>query len=440
MQEAMWDGMSNSNEPITYKSYFINCSGCARSGMNAEKMKTYLNMNGFKEVDNPESADFIFMLTCGLPSSTPHELKLIPEYQKLKGELIVCGCLPAMEPERLTSVFNGKTVITKELDKIGEMFPNFQFKFRDIDDPNRLFRDGHYHQYTKDADGSKIGINKLLRSIWEHEITLPSLNRTRLPRFIDVDPDQYSIRISRGCAGNCSYCAIRFAVGKLHSKEPDEIIREVIRAISRGTYKISLVSDDTGAYGQDIGTNIVNLLKQILNIDPRIEIEYLQDLNPLYLCRYGDELVDLIRTKRIKSFQTAIQSGSERVLRLMNRPTDVKRYKTLIEKMRKVYPGIKIRNQIIVGFPSETEEDFNETKRLLKECKFDQVDVYQYHEYKLCNSTMIFPKVSKEIKINRQRELIDLGTPQLIIFSRINLKRISHYIGSKLRIWKEPLY
>ena len=407
--------------------------------MNAEKIKTYLIMNNLRMVDTPELADFILMFTCGLFTPTPYELYQIQEYQKLKGELIVCGCLPAMEPERVANVFDGKIVITKELEKIDNLFPDFRFKFKDVDEPNSLFRNGNYYEDEEDEDSIK-GDKKILTSILEHEIRIPLLNKTNLPRLIETDPNHYLIRISRGCAGNCSYCAIRFAVGKLHSKEPDEIIREVIRAISRGTYKISLVSDDTGAYGQDIGTNIVNLLKQILNIDPRIEIEYLQDLNPLYLCRYGDELVDLIRTKRIKSFQTAIQSGSERVLRLMNRPTDVKRYKTLIEKMRKVYPGIKIRNQIIVGFPSETEEDFNETKRLLKECKFDQVDVYLYREYSLCNSAMIFPKVSKEIKINRQRELIDLGTPHLIIFSRINLKRISHYIGSKLRIWKEPLY
>ncbi|MBN1389294.1 MAG: radical SAM protein [Candidatus Thermoplasmatota archaeon] len=434
------------------KTFYINCSGCARSGMNAEKIKNYLIKNDLIMVDAVERADLILMLTCGLPTSTPHELKVIQEYKKLKGEIIICGCLPAMEPERLAEVFDGRTVITKELERIDEIFPDLRYKFKDMDDTNRLFTEGHYHQYSRDA---KIpitalflesfayfvrGLQRIVLNVIEYEVKMPFLERTGLPRLIEVDPDGYSIRISSGCLGNCSYCAIKDAIGRLRSKSPDDILEEIRIAISKGEYRISFVSDDAGAYGLDIGTNLVSLLKRVLEEDERIQIEYLQDVHPQYLCRFGDEFIELVRTGRIKSLQTAVQSGSERVLKLMNRPLDVEEYKTIIKKMKKAYPAIRIRTQMIVGFPSETEKDFEETVRLLRDCHFDQTDAYQYHEYSSCDSKKIFPKIPKETMEERQRILLDMGRPRMIIFSRINIKRVLQQIAFMLGLWKEPKY
>ncbi|MGA1866620.1 MAG: radical SAM protein [Thermoplasmatota archaeon] len=409
------------------ETFFVKCHGCARSGMNAEKVRHYLIKNGLAMVDAAEKADHIFVLTCGLFTPTPYELHEIQEFDKLKGELVVCGCLPAMEPERLAEVFNGRTVITKELERIDELFPDFRYKFKDMDDVNRLFKNGEglgdYYLDKKTIELTR-GRKNLFKRALDHEISVPLLNRTNLPRLIEVDPHHHLVRVSRGCIGNCSYCAIKFAIGRLESKDPDEIIKEVQGAVSKGRYDLEIISDDTGAYGLDIGTNMISLLERILDVDEKIRIVYLQDVHPHYLCKFGDELIGLIKTGRIKSLQSAVQSGSERVLRLMNRPLDVERYKTMINKMKKAYPKIKIRTQIIVGFPSETEDDFNDSVRLLRECHFDQVDVYQYREYGSCASAKITPKVSKEIMEKRQNTLMQMERPRLIIFSRVTIFRM----------------
>ncbi|MBN1365075.1 MAG: radical SAM protein [Syntrophaceae bacterium] len=432
--------------------FFISCSGCARSGMNAEKVRILMERNNLKMVDSPDFADYILMLTCGLPTAMPYVLLEIQVYKELKGELIVCGCMPAMEPEKLEEVFNGKTVITKELAKIDELFPDFRYKFKDAEDPNICFKNGHYHPYIKSVhDSIKNLLQKALKEpikaskqlIWkvlEHEIRMPILNRTGLPRLITVDPDKYSIRISQGCKGNCSYCAIRFAIGRLKSKDPDQVIHEVQEAISKGIFSISIVSDDSGTYGSDIGTNIISLLQRILNVDKRVQIEYLQDLHPHHLIRFKDDLIELFKTGRIKSLQSAFQSGSERILHLMNRPMDIGAFKETINELKKAFSSLKIGTQVIVGFPSETEEDFSETVKVLEDCRFDQVDIFRYYEYKLCQSSSIFPKVPKEIMEKRQRLLLDKRPPTLIVFSRINMKRILHQIGFRLKLWKEPVY
>ncbi|MGA1866256.1 MAG: radical SAM protein [Thermoplasmatota archaeon] len=452
MMEAGSETRTDRKKSLRRKTFFINCSGCARSGMNAEKVRDYLVKNGLRMVNVVEKADLILMLTCGLPTSTPGELKVIHEYKKCKGELIICGCLPAMEPERLAEVFDGRTVITRELERIDDLFPDFRFKFKDMGDTNRLFGEGYYHQYSKSTNVPikalflesfayfVRGLEQIVLRVIEYEIRMPFLERTGLPRLIDVDPEGYSVRISSGCLGNCSYCAIKDAIGRLRSKAPEEILQEVRTAVSKGEYRISIVSDDAGAYGLDIGTDMISLLKKVLDVDEKIRIDYLQDVNPQYLCRFGDELIEMIGTGRIKSLQTAVQSGSERLLRLMNRPLDVDRYKMMIKNMKKAYPRVRIRTQMIVGFPSETEEDFDETVKLLKECCFDQVDVYKYHEYGSCASVEIFPKVSMKTMEERQRALIDMGRPQLVIFSRINIKRVLQQIGFILGLWKEPLY
>lgn len=418
--------------------FFLKCHGCARSGMNGERIKNYLIKNDLKMVTAPDEADYNFIFTCGLFTPTPYELYEIQEFKKLKGELIVCGCLPAMEPEKVAEVFDGRTVISKDLEKIDELFPDFRFRFRDVDDSNTLFKGGEGlgdHYESNMGKKPKKNLKQLLISIYDHEISIPILNWTRLPRMIEVDPEHYLIRISRGCLGNCSYCSIKHAIGRLKSKDPGLIIREVERAVSDGRFKIEIISDDSGAYGLDIGTNYVSLLRQILDVDERIKIEYLQDVHPHYLYRYQDELIDLVKTGRIRSLQTAIQSGSERILKLMNRPTDVERYKMMIEKLKKAHPGIRIRTQVIVGFPSETEEDFNDTMKLLKECSFDMVDVYQYREYSSCSSAEISPKVSKEVMEKRQEILLDLNHPPVIIFSKVNIRRLFQY--TRFKLWSQ---
>jgi tRNA A37 methylthiotransferase MiaB len=238
---------------------------------------------------------------------------------------------------------------------IDKIFPKFKTKFREIDDPNRIF--------LRNSDFIKNSIIKQsMRKITGINLIAP-LNRIfgNYPRGIDVNGNLFTIRISDGCSGNCSYCDIKKAIGPLKSKPMDEIMGETGKAISRRQFKINIISNDTGAYGIDIGTNIIELLKRILEQDKRITIEFIQDLHPAYIERYGDGFIELIHTKRIKSILSAVQSGNDRVIRLMKRPLNAENYKQTIHDFKKAYPGLGLKTQIIAGFPSETREEFQET-------------------------------------------------------------------------------
>jgi tRNA A37 methylthiotransferase MiaB len=165
------------------------------------------------------------------------------------------------------------------------------------------------------------------------------------------------------------------------------------KGIARKQYKINILASDTGSYGLDIGSSFPELLRSILNEDKRITIEFIQDLNPRWICRYKEDFIDLAKTGRIKSIVAPFQSGNNRVLKLMHRDLNLNEFKETISSMRKHCPGIKLGTQVIVGFPTETEEEFMDTVNFVKECKFDQVDIFAYHEVDGSDSKQVTPKV-----------------------------------------------
>ena len=146
------------------------------------------------------------------------------------------------------------------------------------------------------------------------------------------------------------------------------------------------------------------ILKEILAQDERIVIEFVQDLNPFFFCKYKNELVKLIATGRIKSTSVPFQSGSERILKLMNRRLDFSEFRETIKEIKKVNPAFKLRTQVIIGFPTETDDDFLKTMELLGDCNFNEVDLFAYYEGDGTVSQTITPKVSVEV-ISRRMNL-----------------------------------
>jgi len=405
------------------KKFFITCVGCARRRMDCERIKNYLIENHLEMADSPEKADLLFVSTCGLTKHFEDKsISKIMKSKNLAGETIVYGCMPLMNGERIKSVFNGKIINTKDISNIDQIFHNFEVKFKDLHDANKEFVESEFqkHIHLKQRIEQKIKsydlyypcmlfniifmfsekcrsrINRLLPSI----LTRPHIKNP--PTFIvDSNNDFFKLRISRGCAGNCSYCTIKYAIGKLRSKPITELLKELRKGMPIKQYKINIISSDTGSYGIDINSNLPELLQAILDEDERITIEFIQDLHAKWVCRYKSELTDLVNTRRIKSMLIAIQSGSERILKLMNRNTDINEFKNVIREMKKLYPSLRLRTQVIVGFPSETEKDVQDTIALVNECRFDEIDIFQYVERSAMNSVKLKPKVPDEIIAER---------------------------------------
>jgi len=404
------------------KTFYIKYIGCERRGLDAERIKNYLIQNKLKRAGSPENADYLLVITCGVGESENASIKIISDFQKYKGELIIGGCLPSMNPKKIRKIYRGNKIFnTKNIDQIDNFFPNFEIKFKQIEDPNRTLIENK-------SLFKKISLINFA-TLW---------NKINLPKSIEANPKIPTIRISRGCTGNCSYCTIRQAIGRLKSKQWDEIFREIKKALLKKQYRINIISSDTGSYGLDIGSNFPQLLEKILDLDNRIKIEFIQDLHPRWICRYNSELVNLIKTKKIKKILTAVQSGSERMLKLMNRPTDLNKYQKTLKKMKEIYPRLELRTQIIVGFPTETEEDFQTTINFVKDCKFDTVDVFKYQEYKMASSAKIKPKVFQRIieqRFCRAKEIFSIQPK-----TNINIDKLIGQFGLFLKRRCPKLY
>jgi len=391
-------------------------------------------------VTSPEEADYLLMSTCGLSKYHEDEsVRRILDLKGMDGESIVYGCLPLMNTEKVASVFNGRIINTRDIDSIETFFPDFKINFKNISDANKEYKEPYQVEHTglkhrlkeriKKFDllypciffniivffleKCRTGINKLIPAVFPTPLVLNP------PVFV-VDPkDNFMLRISSGCMGNCSYCNIKKAIGKLRSKPISRILEEVKNGLSNNHYRYNIISSDTGSYGKDIGTTLPELLKAILDEDERITIDFIQDFHPMWICKYKFELIELIKTKRIKSILAPVQSGNERILELMNRKTDIKVFKGVIKDMKKVFQRLRLRTQVIVGFPTETENDFEDTITLVEECGLDEVDIFQYVERNNMTSSKIFPKVPNEVIYDRIRK----------IKTYLPMRTITHAIG-----------
>jgi len=194
----------------------------------------------------------------------------------------------------------------------------------------------------------------------------------RLSKVIEI------VLISEGCLGNCAYCCVRFARGRLHSFPPDDIVKKVRRAVSEGVREIWLTSQDSGAYGMDINTNLANLLNECIEIPGKFMIR-VGMMNPNHASRILPELIESFRSEKVFNFlHLPVQSGDNRVLMRMNRRYTVEEFKGIVKAFRREIPDLTLSTDIICGFPGEKEEAFENTISLIKEVKPDVVNISRF--------------------------------------------------------------
>jgi len=207
--------------------------------------------------------------------------------------------------------------------------------------------------------------------------------------------DTLILPIATGCLNNCSYCATKFAKGKLRSFSEKEILDQIKKSKS---HEIYLTSQDNGAYGLDVGSNIVDLLKKIKNIAQQ-KIIRIGMMNPQYFLAFKEELIELLKDPHYYSFlHLPIQSGSQKVLDDMKRHYKIGDVVDSIKEIRKQIPDLCIETDIICGFPTEKEEDFEETKKILKEVEFDYVNVSKFSRRPGIEANKYKPLPTEEVK------------------------------------------
>ncbi len=372
----------------------IDC--CSKRKLDGKRFLKYFVKNGYKIVSNPKKADYILIITCGFSSwKTNLAFEKIKEYKKYKNELIIAGCVPETDKQELKKIFNGLTISTKILnnnpEKIDEIFPNNSIKFCEIKDTNIKIQN----------KGLDLSLNNLTRyfSILKFYILHKIFKKYKVTMDL-ISGATYTLRISWGCMNKCSYCAIKNAVGKYHSKPINQCIDEFKRGLKNGYKKFIIEADNTGCYGIDIDSSFPELLDELTKISGNYSI-VIKELHPMWIVKYYKDLENIFKRKKIIILEIPIQSLNERILKLMNRYSNVEKIKEVLMNIKNDFPDIAIITHFMIGFPTETWEEFNQTLSFFKKVNFYSIDLLSFSEKEGTDAFLIEPKIDSEEKNKR---------------------------------------
>ena len=373
------------------KTFYLCALGCPRRGIDSQKIYNYLESNGYAFTEDYQHANLIVISTCAFVKDREDQsIQAINYYRDNRSDhskIIVSGCLSKISPDMIEEYKDIDFLSPRELDNFDELI-GAGIKFKDIPEPNKIY------SHPLFADLSAIP---------------PKETKTRLNVRLDSEYDRddlFTIRLARGCLGNCSYCAIKFAAGSLESKPIREIISEFKKGLSQGHQTFTLVAGDTGCYGVDIGTSVVELLADIFKIDGAYKL-VLKEFNAQWLIKYQSELETLLTTNydKIDYIIVPVQSASDKILRLMHRPYKMENVKRCLRNLKNKIPQLKITTHIMAGFPGETEEDFQKSLDFIREFEFPYVDIYGYEDRPRTQASKLEGKIPLEVINQRVKKL-----------------------------------
>ena len=363
------------------KKFFLKTYCCQMNEHDSENIKGMLNEMSFTETLDMEDADLILLNTCSIRENAHNKafglLGRIKHLKETKPSIVagICGCMAQEEG-----------VIKEILAKY--RFLNFVFGTHNLDELPTLVEKGF--------EGSKLNID--VKSI-EGDI-IEDIPFTRDSKY------KAYINIIYGCDKFCTYCIVPYTRGKQRSRKKEDILKEVKELIKNGYQEITLLGQNVNAYGKDLYDNyfLADLLKDIskLNI-PRIRFITSHPWD------FTDDLVEVIKNNQniLNYVHLPVQSGSNKILKLMGRRYTKESYKELLDKLKTI-PNISITTDIIVGFPGETEEDFQDTLDMVKYSKYDSAYTFIYSPRENTPASKLEDNVSLEEKEQRLYRLNDL--------------------------------
>ena len=219
------------------------------------------------------------------------------------------------------------------------------------------------------------------------------------------------VKIQEGCNAFCSYCIIPYARGGLRSKDEQEAINEITTLVNNGYKEIVLTGIHTGRYGIEKNTSLEELLKKLVQIPNIFRIR----LSSIEINEITDGLIELIKNNKIMAnhLHIPLQSGSNKILKLMNRKYDLEYFINKINEIRKEIPDISITTDLIVGFPNETEDDFNETLETLEKIKFTKIHTFPYSKRKGTPAASMPNQITGDIKKQRVHKVLEISNIKL---------------------------
>jgi MiaB-like tRNA modifying enzyme len=316
--------------------------GCSANFADYEAATGLLKKADFQLVQSPRESDLLMMFTCTVKTPTERKMvKRIRELQALGKPFVIAGCMPKAEEELIEEI----------APKASLMGPDSILKVVEV------------------AQETLKGVK--VRTLEDLHIPKTCLPRVRINPVVHIAP------ISSGCLGDCSYCIVKFARGRLFSYPLEAIVEDASRAISSEAREIWVTAQDTAAYSSG-GACLPDLLEALCALEGRFYIR-IGMMTPNMALSILDDLVEVFREEKVFKFlHVPVQSGNDEVLKRMNRRYSTDDFRHLVARFREEIPEISLSTDVICGFPGETEEQFRDSLRLVEEVKPDVVNISRF--------------------------------------------------------------
>ncbi|MGL4860959.1 MAG: 30S ribosomal protein S12 methylthiotransferase RimO [Enterobacteriaceae bacterium] len=370
--------------------------GCPKNLVDSERILTELRTQGYLVVPHYQDAELVIVNTCGfIDSAVEESLEAIGEAMAENGKVIVTGCLGARE------------------DRIREVHPNVL----EISGPHSYQQVlQHVHKYVPPPEYDP------------YTSLIPE-------QGVKLTPKHYAyLKIAEGCDHNCTFCIIPSLRGKLESRPIGSVLEEAKRLADAGVRELLVVSQDTSAYGADtqfrtgfyqgqpVKTNLYSLCEQLSQLGIWVRLHY------IYPYPNVDDLIPLMAEgKLVPYLDIPLQHASPKILKLMKRPGAVERTLERIKKWRALCPELTLRSTFIVGFPGETEEDFQLLLDFLQQAQLDRVGCFTYSPVEGAAANDLPAPVPEEVKQQRYEAVMQLQ-------QQISAQRLQSKIGSTIKV------
>ncbi len=323
---------------------FVEAYGCSASFADSEMISGIIRNGGHTLAEDPSQSDLNLIVTCSVKDATAKRmLHRIKSLGAADEPLVVAGCLPKAEPRTVQRAAGTASMMGPG--SIGQTLSIVQSALGGIRTVD-----------IADRQEPKVGLPK-----------------------VRLNPAVGIIEIASGCMSECTFCQTKLAKGGLTSYRPGQIVRQAKSEVADGCKEIWLTSTDNGCYGLDIGTDLPELVDAVSDAVPDGCMIRVGMMNPMYMPKIRGRLLESLKSDKVYKFlHVPVQSGSDRVLREMARGHTADTFRRVVGEARRMFPDITISTDVIVGFPSETESEFEDTARLLWETTPDIVNLSKY--------------------------------------------------------------
>lgn len=374
--------------------------GCEKNLVDSQVMMGLVSQKGYEIVENPEEADVIIVNTCGFIDAAKSEsvetILTMAQYKELGSckSLLVAGCMAQRFQDEL---------------------------IMEIPEIDGIVGTGEYHRIEEVINLSMQGQEKPVF------IGNPVYLYNELtPRVTSDGPSAY-IKIAEGCDHSCTFCAIPSMRGKFRSRPIESVVAEAKSLASQGVKEIMLIAQDSTQYGLDVYSKrqLHELLKQLNDVEG---LEWIR-LHYAYPGFFTDEVIDAFAQlpKVAKYIDMPLQHSENHILKAMQRPGHQAQIRKLVGKMRDRIPNVSIRTSLIVGFPGETEEDFENLCGFVRELEFDHIGVFTYSPEEGTPSAEMDDQVLDDAKQTRASILMEIGR-------EVAAKRNSRFVGQEVNV------